>query len=520
MEASWKMIDGADTTTILESRTMNDATPKKPKIKADNNPWYLLATLYGEPTGDDDALQVRNRTAWNRYMAATLTDAQRASLIEKGRLKSEDLTPFSPEELSAIEKAFWERREQAGSIVSVNLPPPEQIDFSNVEFDHHFRAGGFFFPGSFFLPGSDSGFKGATFSNYADFEGATFYRDAVFEGATFVKYTSFKGATFLDFAHFEGATFDYADFESTTFSNYARFGSVTFSNYISFMGATFSNYADFGDANFSKHANFTGATFSNYAFFINVDMRGPTSFQSATFSSFPPAFFGAKLHEGTVWRGVKWPNRPKNAGNAGEFVDAYERLKLEMDRLKKHEDELHFFALEMQSRRILHGDWKPVSELTFFGRTIPVPSLKIPEIPITPKPRKLFGRHFSLPPFKIWARTVTLHWPASGLPIALYGLLSDYGRSYMRPFYGLLVTAAVGILAFLPYFGLRKFKKAIGLSIANTLGVLGFRKDFVDPHILESLPGSLKVFSAMQTVAGIVLLFLFGLAIRNRFRMK
>jgi hypothetical protein len=133
--------------------------------------------------------------------------------------------------------------------------------------------------------------------------------------------------------------------------------------------------------------------------------------------------------------------------------------------LKKYEDELNFFALELQSRRVMNG-------------------------------------------------------PVAGFPIWLYGRLCNYGLSYVRPLYGLFVTAAVGSLAFLPYFGLRKFKKAVGLSIANTLSVLGFRKDFVDPHILEFLPGSLKVLSSVQTVAGIVLLFLFGLAIRNRFRMR
>jgi hypothetical protein len=65
-----------------------------------------------------------------------------------------------------------------------------------------------------------------------------------------------------------------------------------------------------------------------------------------------PEFFGAVLHEGTVWRGVQWPT-PKTAAEAGPFIDAYERLKLEMDRLKKHEDELNFFALELRSRRVM-----------------------------------------------------------------------------------------------------------------------------------------------------------------------
>ena len=46
--------------------------------------------------------------------------------------------------------------------------------------------------------------------------------------------------------------------------------------------------------------------------------------------------------------------------------------------------------------------------------------------------------------------------------------------------------------------------QAIGLSLANTFGVLGFRKDFIDPNTLTALPGLLKVVSAAQTVAGIV----------------
>jgi hypothetical protein len=50
--------------------------------------------------------------------------------------------------------------------------------------------------------------------------------------------------------------------------------------------------------------------------------------------------------------------------------------------------------------------------------------------------------------------------------------------------------------------------------------VLGFRKDLIDPQVLTGLPGWLKVIAASQTIAGIVFLFLFGLAIRNRFRMK
>jgi hypothetical protein len=269
-------------------------------------------------------------------------------------------------------------------------------------------------------------------------------------------------------ASFSDATWvDQADFSDATFSDWASFSGATFFGSANFLGATFSGLANFLRVTFSSHGTgFSGATFKKRAMFVNAEMKGPTLFEKATFSSEPPEFFGAKLHEKTVWRGVKWPLQPKNRKEAGWFVDAYERLKLEMDRLKKHEDELDFFALELQSRRVLHGNKR------------------------------------------------SLH----GLAIALYGWLSDYGRSYVRPLTGLLITVLAGVLPF--WWHLSQFWQAVGLSLANTFGVFGFRRELIGSEVLACLPGLLKVLAASQTVTGIVLLFLLGLAIRNRFRMK
>ncbi|HXW73050.1 MAG TPA: hypothetical protein VEK34_16775 [Methylocella sp.] len=192
-------------------------------------------------------------------------------------------------------------------------------------------------------------------------------------------------------------------------------------------------------------------------------MQGETFFERAQFKKSPPKFFGATLHEGTVWPDLKtWP-LPKTKDEAGDFIRAYERLKLEMDRLKKHEDELNFFALELQSRRISQGIWK-------------------------------------------------------GFPILIYGALSDYGRSYIRPLITLGVVAAIGAIAF-SYFAARPILEAIGLSCANTLNVFGFRKDFFDLAKMDLGPW-LDVIAAIQTILGAILLFLVGLGIRNKFRMK
>jgi hypothetical protein len=155
---------------------------------------------------------------------------------------------------------------------------------------------------------------------------------------------------------------------------------------------------------------------------------------------------------------------PKDRSEAGHFIDAYACLKLEMDRLKKHEDELNFFALELQSHRVEKG----------------------------------------------WL---------GGWPIALHWALSDYGRSYWWPLYWVSMVTVVGALAFLPSDSLSPWQ-SLGLSAANTLNVFGFRRDFFDLHLMEGLPAWMKIVAALQTILGTILLFLVGLGIRNKFRMK
>ena len=199
-----------------------------------------------------------------------------------------------------------------------------------------------------------------TFTEVAHVEGATLTERANFVGATFTERANFAGATFTKEADFRGAKFiRTADFEGATFTKMA-----------SFAGTTFTEWTNFGDATFTKET-----------YFVNSEMELVTTFDNASFLDEPPLFDGAKLHEGTTWFQVKWPPSPKTKDQARLAVRAYERLKLEMDRLKKHEDELHFFAMELQARRVLEGKW------TSF----------------------------------------------QGVAIGIYGCLCDYGRSYIRP---------------------------------------------------------------------------------------
>jgi len=80
-----------------------------PKIKAEENPWYLLATLYGVPEQSDRELREKNRIAWNRYFAANFNEATRARLIEEKRHPQNELNPFQRHELEEIKEAYLKR---------------------------------------------------------------------------------------------------------------------------------------------------------------------------------------------------------------------------------------------------------------------------------------------------------------------------------------------------------------------------------------------------------------------------
>ena len=536
---------------------MTDQIIQEPKLKPNDNLWYVLATLNGEPSDhpldDDTELETKNRVAWNCCMAMKMREELRAQLVKAGKHTIEELSSFSQEEQEAVNKAFVKRAPSSGSMALEDLLLQENIDFSNVEFDRPFSSdelifpcdcrfsgaifshgasfqgaaftnvsfedvtftGGAFFRGATFLGSVD--FYGTTFSELASFSSATFSSSAFFHGAAFIKgEASFEGTRFSGQANFEGTRFcgqasfkgtrfsGQAIFEGTRFSELAIFEGTRFSELAIFEGARFSELAIFESARFSEPAvfesarfcgqasfvgvifsgevHFKGAIFGSTVSFENAELKRQTQFAAVKFRSRPPTFFGAKLHEGTAWWDVCWPDPPTKADEASYFVDAYERLKLEMDRLKKHGDELDFFAREQQCRRVVLGFWK-------------------------------------------------------GLPITVYGFLSDYGRSYVRPLLLLVALVFLEAISFvlwpsgiwspepfdlLPHGvwnpDLSHVREAIGISFANTFSVFG--KPLVQPDVLLRLPDWLKAVSTFQTILGLVLLFLFGLGIRNRFRMK
>jgi uncharacterized protein YjbI with pentapeptide repeats len=225
-----------------------------------------------------------------------------------------------------IGEAFAERSKGSGA--NIELPARNtRIDFMNVQFDRNIDFSRYIF--------IECIFRRADFSNRADFRIATFLAGANFAGVKFRDQAWFNRATFFRRADFKkNAIFcAQAHFLYANFAGFSNFADATFFGPFDFQGANFSSVADLGGVTFAKdvsfdevifsrEVSFARATFCKSTSFVNTEMNGETSFEGAKFLTEPPKFFGAKLHQGTVWRGIKpWPV-PKKTDNPGPFIDA------------------------------------------------------------------------------------------------------------------------------------------------------------------------------------------------------
>lgn len=148
-----------------------------------------------------------------------------------------------------------------------------------------------------------------------------------------------------------------------------------------------------------------------------------------------------------------------------------------METLKKHEDEHNFFVLEMKAQRVVDGKWS--------GRGM-------------------------------------LNW--------LYGALSDYGRSVFWPSFYLgfftfacfafltVSTECRSILGWTHSCAAISKGKALVLSLSSALGFLPLKKEIYPD--LSGLSSAAHAIMAIETLVCVPLLFLIGLGLRNRFRMK
>jgi uncharacterized protein YjbI with pentapeptide repeats len=455
------------------------------RTPANENPWYWLATVYGEQEEGEACyysnrdLAAKNRIAWNRWMAPALSEARKEELIAKGFAEAE-LTPFDETERAWFLKDFIARAGNSNAVP----PEPGWVSFKRVVFERPVSFARFIFSGiANFVQGAffrDADFGEAVFCSEAHFESSRFSRDVRFHKTAFSGIADFRETRFSNDARFNEAqfcgiaSFDWATFFGGTYFDKARFSNDAHFSEAVFSGTSFSEAVFFRDAQFRTtkficSAAFNGAEFKYRTFFTHTEFRGAV-----------PDFRDAKLSEVTEWHGATWPPAPHERVTAWDHayafsrvapqdqVYAYEKLKAEMERLKKHADEQFFFAKELRARRALE----------------PALSLK---------------------------------W----LLYFAYEKFGGYGQSVVRPliFLAIFWAAGAGLFAFFPAAAGRPldYEDAAHLSLVNLIPFLPYKPG---DEIMKHLAAWAEWFGILQAILGAALLFLFGLALRNLFRMK
>ncbi len=457
---------------------------------ANKNPWYVLATIYGEQEEGDfscfgEELAARNRRAWNGWICTELSKEERKDRAEKVGLDVAELMPLNEADLAEITKRFCDRMGNQNA----KLPDPSgHPDFSKLRFSR---------PQIFehFVFDKFCDFSFSMFCGYASFRFSVFSRGAVFNGTMFGGYANFGSAMFGSFAGFGAVVFNkIAEFNSANFLSYAYFKSTTFGGEAAFSSAMFGGEADFSSVMFGGETEFRNVAFWDYGFFRSSKFKSKTRFNDAQFFTAVPEFHAAELYDDTVFPTPdnytdNWPPlKGKDVMPAADQKRAYNRLRLFMNRSLQIDEEQFFHRQEMRCKMAL-ADW--------------------------------------------WHKP--FYW--------LYAWLSDYGNSVWRPMAWMIAVMLSGALfrlwwqgafTFLPKestgfdwtLGLlgeddpwAKPRQAAGWSISNTLPFLGLGKLYYG-ELAKELAWPLKVAGGVQTLLGYVLLFFLGLGLRNRFRLR
>lgn len=441
---------------------------------------------------------------------------------------------------------------------------PVKLDFS-----------GFIFPGrTIFLPGFQFGggavFRSCEFRGSVSFAGAVFhgrFPAADFEGARFDDDADFTrvnfgvGASFREGVHFNGKTiFDDAmlggaDFEACRFVKDASFARTSFGENVNFRDARFCGGANFSDivhGNPKGSLNFDGARFLGGAKFDGAKSEGAASFSGARFrstrnSDAHVSFHGAEFVNGANFAGAIfechavfsqglfngpfnlartefWETADFGGSKFGGTVDL-ERAKFEVvpDFRRTHFD-LHVTLAEMeviyqkdQSSFLRRWPFRKASMADHADKY-----RRLKELAVLSRNHDREQEFFA---FELRAMRFHQTGWLEFIPNLFYDLLSNMGRSIWRPLLGLVLVWVIcgGLYQRMSGGGL----EYVDSLIYSALRLLPFVKipsgplRYVEAAILGSgTPNAWGVtLVGAESVFGLILLFLLGLAVRNRFRV-
>ncbi|MDD9852449.1 MAG: pentapeptide repeat-containing protein [Deltaproteobacteria bacterium] len=353
-------------------------------------------------------------------------------------------------------------------------------------------------------------FSNATFLSGPNLSDAVFHESAFFRYADFKLQPNFRGVIFRDTADFYGASFTH--------------GPVDFSR-AKFMGQfSISVYSHERDDKLIPEIHFEGCEFHEKADFSNRVFVDVTDFRLVKFRGFP-VFHGTLLHQGIDFGDIDKSFTDFDSDGAEQ---RYRTLKRAMSDQQARAEEAAFAALELKSRR--HRLNKEAKNRPIWKRLLPWIS------------------------FLPWADRCG-YW--------LWEKCSKSGRSFFRPF-GLYVASLIGFAALYVWFPTCKMIPPfyVWSSIGRTNSLYLFYALFLQiqdwwlqgrdwwlclrysflkqfpfaaafrggPNRVSELekklfetnlpPGWVDLLNSAQSITALVLIFLMGLGIRHKFRLR
>ena len=294
-----------------------DNTELKP---AEENPWYVLATICDKWDEDDDEKFIvndkvlTNCEVWNSWVIPSLSEKT----------------------ISAI-----------GKSQSTGFPGPKWIAIKHeVEARFKRRTSGGELPDL----SKEINLRDTTFSKEADFGCFYFPTNVGFDRSIFVKNVSFKNTFFagtisnLDTIFF-GKTF----FHLATFCSYARFRNVIFFEDVTFAHTVFEYYSHLEGSKFERQSNFRNCQFNKAC-----------NLRRVKFKKEYPLLEGSKFDEKSTVTAKKeyWPSPQNCEQNPEEAKATCEILREQMEAQGLHEQAHFFFRREMHFAGKMLSPWQ------------------------------------------------------------------------------------------------------------------------------------------------------------------
>jgi hypothetical protein len=350
-----------------------------------------------------------------------------------------------------------------------------RADFSGFVFETKPNFGGFIFPGQAWFGESAAARRErksrqvAILNAGARFSEAVFHLDAVFDRVEFVQVAGFRDAEFRGIARFDECGFkDAAWFLRTKFLDEVWFGQSEFQGFTNFSSALFKSYVSFSAARCEGAFNLNEAIFEKTPDFTQTSFREAPRLDNV---SLPSVGFFPCL-------------KKKTAVDAQALYRAIRRLAISSH---DYDAELKAFKGEIRAQRgAIERPW-----------------------------------HFGF-----WLGVI-------------YDALSDFGNSMTRPLSAWLVSVPAFALAYLVHAdklnslsaecankganGSSVWESALAIAVKNAFVLAGVDRRLDEQYVClygTAVPAATVFLQTAQTVCSVVLIFLFLLAVRNRFRIK